>query len=173
MVEANIVSQGNLRRWVTIGAALGIVAGAVFALFEMIAAAAMGDGFWMPLRMIGAIVLGKEALEPSYSLAGAVVVGLLVHMVLSALYGGVLGAVAASAPVLRIRPALVIASTLYGIGLWLFNFYVVTTFAFEWFKDADPTIQFVAHAFFYGTLLGVLLAAFQPREARAPIPQRA
>jgi uncharacterized membrane protein len=48
----------------------GFMAGLLFALFEMIAAALMQNpnSLFMPLRMIGAIVLGPAALEPTYSL---------------------------------------------------------------------------------------------------------
>jgi hypothetical protein len=64
----------DLGWWVKQGAIGGIIAGIVFALFEMIAAALMmgADAFVMPLRMIGAIALGPtkdddgaERAEPS------------------------------------------------------------------------------------------------------------
>ncbi|MFL5802367.1 MAG: hypothetical protein ACJ8CR_11600 [Roseiflexaceae bacterium] len=41
----------------------------------------------MPLRIIGAIALGQQALEPSYALVTAALVGLVVHMTLSIIYG--------------------------------------------------------------------------------------
>ena len=160
----------SLRSWVTWGAAFGALAGIVFALFEMIASWAMDDGFWMPLRMIGAIVLGDGALEASYSLAGAAVVGAVLHMVLSAVFGAVFGALVASVSALRAsRSVLVIAASLYGLALWLVNFYVIASVAFEWFQDANAVVQFFAHTFFFGTLLGVVLA---PRlMGGAPVPR--
>jgi len=161
--------HGPLRGWVTRGALLGVVAGIVFMAFELVAAWAMGDGFWMPLRMIGAIVLGEGALEASYSLAGAVAVGALLHVFLSAAFGAVFGAVVALAPALQAsRSVLVGAAAVYGVALWIVNFYVIAPVAFEWFQDADPVVQFVAHTFFFGTLLGAMLA---PRVMRgAPVP---
>ena len=71
------------------GAIGGIVAGIIFAMFEMIVTASMmgPDAFFMPLRMIGAIALGKAALEPAYSLWSAGLAGVVVHMVLSNLAG--------------------------------------------------------------------------------------
>jgi hypothetical protein len=154
-------------RWLRTGALLGLVAGVVFAVFEMLAAWGMGDGFWMPLRMIGAIVLGEDALEPSYSLAGAALTGAVLHMALSALYGAVFGALAAFALGLQSsRAALVAATSLYGLTLWLVNFYVIAPVAFEWFQDANAFVQFIAHVFFYGALLGLLLAARLPLGAQ-------
>jgi hypothetical protein len=137
---------------------------------------AMGDGFWMPLRMIGAIALGEEALEASYSLAGAAIVGALVHMALSALYGAVFGALLALVPALRGSVGLlVIVGSFYGLAIWLFNFYVVAPVAFEWFQDADAVVQFVAHVLFFGALLGGSFARVAPHAepARRREPLRA
>lgn len=154
----------SLSSWLVRGALIGVVAGIVFAMFEMIAAWAMGDGFWMPLRMIGAIVLGEEALEGSYSLAGAATAGAVVHMALSALYGAVFGALLALVPVLRGSAGLLVAAgSLYGLALWLVNFYVVAPIAFEWFQDANAVVQFVAHVVFFGALLGGSFARVAPR----------
>src|ERR687897_931242 len=78
------------------GAIAGIVAGLVFAAFEMAASAFMMgvEAFFMPLRMIGAIVLGPEALDPGYSLLAAGVAGVMVHMMLSIIYGVIFGEIA-------------------------------------------------------------------------------
>ena len=158
----------SVRRWLVPGALLGVVAGVAFALFEMIAASAMGDGFWMPLRMIGAIILGEGALETSYSLTQAALVGAVLHMVLSGLYGAVFGVLCALVHALRTNRGLLVAgASLYGLGLWIVNFYVIAPIAFEWFQDADPIVQFVAHTFFYGALLGALLASRVPVHAES------
>ncbi len=163
----------SLPKFVTAGALIGVVAGAAFAMFEMVAAWAMGDGFWMPLRMIGAIGLGEEALESSYSLAGAASVGALLHLALSAVYGAIFGGLLALVPTLRTNVGvLVLAGSLYGLGLWLVNFYVVAPVAFEWFQDANAAVQFVAHVFFFGALLGALsskVAHAVPASRREPI----
>lgn len=124
---------------------------------EMIVAALMGMGFFAPLRMISAIVLGEQALEPSYSLGAATIVGLIVHMILSAIYGLIYGLAVSAWSLLHQRVWLVLVATLYGLLLWLVNFYVIAPIAFPWFGMADPVVQFIAHAFFFGTALGLLL----------------
>ena len=142
------------------GIVWGMVAGIVFAMFEMIMAAILGDGFFMPLRMIGAIILGKGALMSSYSLAEAGLVGLIVHMMLSAMFGLVFGLVIGSVTALRSSRAItVVTATVFGFTLWIFNFYVITTVAFDWFKMSNQTVQFFAHTFFFGSMLGLLFAA--------------
>ena len=139
------------------GALWGIVAGLLFAAFEMMATAfLMGIGaFFMPLRMISAIVLGQAALDPGYSLLTAGSVGVIVHMVLSIVYGMVFGALAART--LRGQMAYVGLGSLLGLALWLVNFYVIAPMAFPWFLEANPIVQFIAHTFFFGTVLGYSL----------------
>lgn len=123
----------------------------------MIVAALMGMGLFAPLRMISAIVLGEQALEPSYSLGAAAIVGVMAHMILSALYRLLYGlAVSAWSP-LRPRAWLVLVATLYGLLLRVVIFCVIAAIAFPWFGMADPVAQFIAHAFFFGTAVGVLL----------------
>ncbi len=154
------------------GAIGGLLAGIIFALFEMaVAAVKMGvlDAAWMPLRMIGATVLGEDALMPGYSLAKAATTGLLVHMMLSALFGVAFAVLLVVLPALkRSAPWLVGAATAYGLLLWLVNFYVIARVAgWDWFPDgADQFWQgFIAHTFVFGTLLGVYLVATLRRRA--------
>ena len=136
------------RSLVIAGFLIGIVAGIIFAMFEMIVAALMGMGFFAPLRMISAIVLGEGALDPSYSLGAAIVVGLIVHMMLSAVYGVIFGLVVSGWALLRQRIWVVVVATVYGLLLWLVNFYIIAPVAFPWFGMADPLVQFIAHTFF-------------------------
>lgn len=135
------------------GAIGGILAGIVFAMFEMIASAMMmgGEAFFMPLRMIGAMVLGPVALEPTYSLWAAGLAGIIVHMVLAVIYGGVFTVVFGG---LRSANIDIAVGAAYGLALWLINFYLIAPLAFPWFAEANPVIQVVAHTFFFGAVLG-------------------
>ena len=159
--------HGETNRWVRQGLIGGLIAGLIFAMFEMVVAALINgaSAFFMPLRMIGAMVLGAEALDPGYSLITAGPAGVLVHVVLSALFGAVFGAVVAAVPaVARSTGALVAAAGLYGLLLWLVNFYVVAPAAgWDWFPNGtDEAVQVVAHVVCFGALLGFYL----DREAR-------
>lgn len=144
------------------GIAGGIVAGLVFAMFEMVAAAALmgADAFFMPLRMIGAIALGPAALDPGYSLVTAAVVGVVVHMMLSAVFGGLFGAALSVVPGLTGSTGTLLAvASVFGLLLWVVNFYVLApAFGWTWFPDkTNPVVQFFAHTFFFGTALGIYL----------------
>jgi len=150
------VTPRDMKWGLTQGAIAGIVAGLVFAAFEMMASAFMmgAEAFFMPLRMIGAIVLGPEALDPGYSLLAAGVAGVMVHMMLSIIYGVIFGEIAT---ILRGPAAFIGAGGIFGLVLWLVNFYVIAPFAFPWFLDSNPLVQFIGHTFFFGMVLGYYL----------------
>jgi hypothetical protein len=138
------------------GAVLGIAAGLVFAAFEMVASAVMmgTQAFFMPLRMIGAMVLGPQALDPSYSLLTACLAGVMVHVVLSVIYGMAFAVIAGG---LKARSWDIGLGAAFGFALGVFNFYVVAPQAFPWFLESSPVVQFIGHTFFFGTVLGYLL----------------
>ena len=150
--------------------ATGIVAGIVFAAFEMFAAALlMGpDAVLMPLRMIGAMVLGAEALEPTYPILDAAMAGVIVHLLLSIVFTGVFAAIAgpmlAASGLSTTRGMLALAGIVFGIALWLVNFYLIAPAAgWTWFPErTDPVVQFLAHAFFFGCAAGWMLSRGRP-----------
>jgi uncharacterized membrane protein YagU involved in acid resistance len=135
------------------------MAGLLFALFEMIAAALVQNPnfLFMPLRMIGAIVLGSAALEPTYSLGVAAVTGVLVHLTLSLIFAFIFAALVSPAWTVA---ELAIAGTVFGLCLWAVNFHAIAPVAgWSWFPQrTNPIVQVVAHALFFGCPLGWLLA---------------
>ena len=157
--------------WVRAGLIGGVVAGIVFAMFEMIMAAVLngGDAFFMPLRMIGAIGLGATALDPASSLLTAGGAGLVIHMVLSMMYGVMVAGVIALVPSLSKSTASILAvSSLAGFALWILNFFILAgIFGWNWFPDSqNVAVQFVAHTFMFGTVLGLFLDRFAFRANR-------
>jgi hypothetical protein len=161
-------SEGVPAEWLKHGLIGGIIAGIVFAAFEMIAAAILDgpDMFFMPLRMIGGIALGDQALDPGFSLVAAGVAGLIVHLVLSAVYGIGVAGVARYVPLLASSAtALIVWASIAGLGLWLVNFYVIAPIGgWTWFPEmTNAVVQFIAHTFFYGTVLGIYLNAVARR----------
>ena len=157
--------------WVGYGLIGGLVAGIVFAMFEMIMAVVRdgSEAFFMPLRMIGAIGLGASALDPTTALVSAGGAGLVIHMMLSMMYGVIVAGVLAFVPPLsRTTASVLIVSSLAGFGLWVLNFFILARiFGWTWFPDTqNVAIQFVAHTFMFGTVLGLVLDRFAFRPAR-------
>src|SRR5687767_10755830 len=147
------VTRSELPWAIRVGTIGGIVAGLVFAAFEMVASAAMMgmDAFFMPLRMIGAIALGPSALEPAYSLFSAGLAGVVIHVVLAIIYGVIFAVTTGG---LRSGATEIFIGTAFGFALWLVNFYVIAPMACPWFLASSPLIQFIAHTFFFGSVLG-------------------
>lgn len=139
------------------GAVSGMVAGVVFAMLAMAYAVVMGMGLWAPPRMI-ATIAGFEM--GSAFAAGAVVAGLAIHMVLSAMYGAAFAAVAARLD----RTVLLMAGVLFGLALYMVNFHVMTQFEqFAAFRMMTGNwFEIVIHGV-YGVLLAAGIAAWRSR----------
>ncbi len=136
-----------------------VVAGLLFLLFEMVATALLQglNYFFMPLRMIGAIVLGPTALEPTAPLTVTALTAVLVHMLLSVTFTSVFAAMVSrdwsTGP-------LAIAGMMFGFSLWILNVYIIAPLAgWLWFpQGSNPIVQFVAHVFFFGYPLSFWLS---------------
>lgn len=158
--------------WILSGLIAGIAAGIAFAMFEMVMAALTdgGGAFFMPLRMIGAIGLGKGALDAGASLVTAAGAGLIIHMVLSMMYGVGVAALLRIIPALARTGASILAvSSVAGAFLWVVNFHILApALGWAWFPDGtNALIQIVAHTVFFGTLLGLVLVRLGATAAEA------
>lgn len=167
MSAVSLGARSGVGRWL-IG---GLIAGIIFAMFEMIMAAIMGQGFFAPLRLIGAIGLGTGTLPmptPTIGLATIIPVALIIHMILSMMFGAGFGVVASAIDALRTNPvAVIVAATVVGFLLWIVNFFIIAPILFPWFGMTNQVVQFFAHTIFFGTVLGLLLAAAQQGEERS------
>jgi hypothetical protein len=157
--SAQIQTHMNWNWWVRQAATGGVVAGLIFALFEMVAAAALtgANALFTPLRMVVAIARGPQVLAPDYPLTVIVLGGLSLHLMIAAVYGVIFSILAAALRLARPSLALLAAASLYGLLLWLVNFYLIAPLAFPWFTQTDPIVQCVAHTIFFGAALGLYL----------------
>jgi hypothetical protein len=122
----------------------GAIGGAVFLALDMVLTSLSGGSGSESPRLIAAIVLGDKVLSPSASIFPSVMlVGLIVHVVLSMLYGLPISA-------LVHRTGLATASLLgsiAGLGLYVLNFYVFTS-VFPWFANARTWVTVLVHLVF-------------------------
>jgi hypothetical protein len=154
-------ARSGLGTWVGMGALTGVLAGLVFALFQVImSAAGLGTPLGELIVMVEGVTFGSGSgsisapaiAAPEIAIAG------LTHLVLSAIYGAVFGAVASKVGALRNnRIALIGAATVFGLLIWIVNFFVIAPVAFPWFAQTNAVVQFFAHTLFYGTVLGLML----------------
>ncbi len=172
--EAGVAKKGvhvNYWSWAKTGMVGGLLAGLAFAVFEMIVAAIVAGQLFGPFRMISATVLGQQALSPQVSLATAIMVGTLVHLVYSVVAGAVFALIVAAVTAFHRTPgALVSIGGIYGLLMWLVNFYLIApAFGWIWFPQRASQFWqgFVAHTFLYGALLGWYVAARQLAKPKA------
>ena len=116
---------------------MGVTAGLMFAGYEVIATACLtGPGTAaMPLRTIGAVVLGRGALDSHYSLVIAGLVGMAIHLLLSIAFAGLFTAAvtriatATDGELLTTSGQLALAGIVFGTVVWLVDFYLVARLA--------------------------------------------
>lgn len=149
--------------------AAGFLAGLIFAVFEMIAAAVLNgpQAAFMPLRMIGAMALGAEALDPGYSILVAGSAGMIVHFMLSIVFALLFALVVSPTAT---PGTLALIGIGFGTLLWLVNFYVIAPMmGWTWFPErTNAIVQFLAHAFFFGCVVGWTLARSRTVIVHAP-----
>lgn len=100
------------------GALAGLIGGIAMAMVGMIASLAMGAGLWAMPSMIAGIVLGPQAAMAGG--AGVVLIGFMLHMMLSVIYGLIYAAV-----VNGLTHEFWATGFIGGLLLWLVNFYVI------------------------------------------------
>ena len=153
----------------------GAVAGLGLLCFEMAAVSLSGAGpAAMPLRMATAMVLGRRALAPDYSQVIVGITGVTVYIALSVVFATVFAAIASRIPVMTEGELLTTgvelagAGIMFGIALWLVNFYVIAPLAgWTWFpENAHPAIAFLGHGVVFGGALGVALGRLRVTVSR-------
>lgn len=151
-------------------AGAGIVAGLCLTGFEMMATVWSGAGSAAtPLRMAAGTILGRQALDPAYSLGAASVAGTAVIVLLSAALAILFAAVVSwivdvtEHEVLTRSLDMVVAGVVFGVLIWLVGFYVVAPLAgWRWFPEsAHHTIAFIGYGIFFGGVLGAELGRFR------------
>lgn len=129
----------------------GVVAGLVFVIVEMLLVATVGGGSpWGPPRMMAAIGMGTDVLPPPPTFDfGIVMVGMIIHFLLSIVLGLIFGWVVAKG---RLgMGAAIVAGLVFGLVVYLVNFYLMTGL-FPWFANARNWITVFAHLVFGGVL---------------------
>ena len=152
------------------GVYAGLIAGVVFLILEMgMVWLFMGESPWAPPRMIAAIVLGEGVLpmppdKPATFSLGIVMTAMIIHFVLSIIYGLIGAAIVAN----RMGYAAAIGlGALAGLVIYLINFYPVAAAMFPWFAMARNWISIFAHIVF-GVIVGAAYVGLRrPASAHA------
>lgn len=148
---------GAASSWLGWGAFSGLLAGIAFLAINMWFAASIGQDAAAPLHTIATIVEGPP---PADAVQG---VGVVVHVVLSALFGLIFAALLLP---LRRRSAgwLAWAGLLFGGAVYLVDFQVLARSVawFSAFQATNQPLELAAHLVF-GSVLAALLVLAKPR----------
>lgn len=147
-------------RFIVVSAIAGMIAGVVMAMYAMIASAFfLGQGFFTPLYGIASPIIGSEAMMTSmqkglYFALGPAILGLVIHMMWSALYGVIFGQVVQAAH-LTGAPA-VVSGIVYGIVVMLFmSFVVLPIVGAGGMPAAIGWVSFTIEHMMFGIVLGI------------------
>ncbi len=142
------------RTWIGTGIAGGIIAGIVMAMVAMVWMALAGEGFFKPLSVIASILMGKSAISGSFALVPDLL-GAVIHMVLSAVFGLVFAFVAAHAP--WSSEQIIGTATVYGLVLWIVNVVIIDANFIPAGLSLAPTPLLIVVHLVYGIVLGLIL----------------
>ncbi len=142
----------NIRR--TVGA--GLIASVVMGMIEMLSEAAFGAGFWSPVVFIGATVLRslQSVQVPVPFILVGVVLGLMGHMMNSAIFGLIFAGLFSRAA--RSRLGLAIAGAIYGLVIFGIMWYGVVPAIDPVMLKLNATVFALSHLM-WGVVLGLLV----------------
>lgn len=157
-------------RTIRFGLAVGLIGGALMALWAMLALAITGNGIWTPLNLIAHTFWHDAPLDGQFSLA-AMTLGLMVHLTISAIVGTVIASFV-------VRGALD-GGVLFVVALAVgFSAWMVQAFAWPSIDSAasnafTPWVLATAHVVFAlgaARALERLLRTHEPRTTRPLFP---
>jgi len=135
----------------------GLIAGIVFLMMEMILLAVTGESPWGPPRMMAAMVMRESVLPPPATFdAMIMMVAMVVHVILSVLLAVVFARVLS---LWRLSAGATVAlGAVFGLLVYLVNFYPVAAILFPWFAMARNWISIISHVAFGAVLAWTYLA---------------
>lgn len=144
----------------------GAIAGVVFLVVELLLVALTGGNALDPLRMMAAMVLGRDVLPPAAFGAGVFAAAMAVHFTLSIAFAALWAWILRSLPMATISTLqAAMIGAVFGLALYVINFYPIAGAAFPWFAEARNWISIVSHLFF-GAVLGWAYLRLDVRYAR-------
>lgn len=150
------------------GARAGLIAGLGLGLVEIGASSVLHADPWLPFDFAAAIVVGPEALAPGFPLAASLTLGMVIHVLLSLVFGVAFVAVLALTFQLSARPWLILVyGMLFGVTVWEVNFLaVLPVIAPELTGRLDLVTQvwngIVSYCLVYGPALAAYVIRVRP-----------
>ena len=137
----------------------GIVSGLLFLIANIVLSAIQLGSPWIIFRILASVVMGSRVLPPpaTFDLV-SFLVGLVVHLILSVIFAGILA-------VIIHRWGLLVGvagGAVFGLALYAINFYTFSYF-FPWFFAFKSWMMLVSHLLF-GAAAGGVYEALEVEE---------
>jgi hypothetical protein len=170
MEEGKIVSRDETpARQIGVGGLVaGLVSGAVFALITLGVHVARGQNGWVALKVAAYPFLGDRVMRSGFAL-GPVALGLLVHFLVSIVWGLLFALVAYRLS----RPLTVLLGALWGVVVWLVMFVVVVPLAAHDLAEGGGSFGNLIFHVMFGTMVGLAFLPFQRPDAESPSGRKA
>jgi hypothetical protein len=104
----------------------GLLAGLALGVVEIGASSVLRADPWLPFDFAAAIIVGPEALAPAFPLAASLMLGMVIHVLLSLVFGVAFISGLALTFQLSARPWLILVyGMLFGLTVWEVDFLAV------------------------------------------------
>jgi hypothetical protein len=108
------------------GARAGLIAGLGLGVVEIGASSVLHADPWLPFDFAAAILVGPDALAPTFPLGASLTLGIVIHVLLSLVFGMAFVAVLALTFQLSARPWLIMVYGMsFGVTVWEVDFLAV------------------------------------------------
>lgn len=137
------------------GAIAGLIAGLVMVIISPFLSLMTGIGMWEPVKLIATAVYSPTILDTPGFMLGPVVVGALIHFVVSTVLGIIFGLIFNR--VLHLPTAFGVpiqVGLVYGVLIWTFVYFLVLPFINPTLRASYQT-PFIAQHLVYGVVLGI------------------
>jgi hypothetical protein len=145
------------------GALAGLGGGLAMAIVAAIISASLGGDIWLEAKQIAAVVYGSSvAAQPGF-VAGPVLVGTLLHLIVSAALGALFGIV--TRRVLHLTSEFgtpLLTGLIYGMLIWLVGYFVVLPLVNPLLLETYAPAFIVQHLV-YGAVTGLIYTWLRPK----------
>lgn len=163
-----MVERRDTWELVSHGTLAGLIAGLGLGFIAIVASTVLRGDPWLPFDFAAAIVVGREALAPTFSSAASFALGSMIHLMLSVLFGVAFLTALALTFQLSARPLLlVLYGVLFAFVVWEVNFLaVLPAIAPDLRGRVDLATQLwsgiLSYSLVYGPLLAVYVIVVRP-----------
>jgi hypothetical protein len=150
------------------GAIAGLIGGLAMAIVGAIISASLGGDIWLEAKQIAAVVYGPATTAQAGFAVGPVLIGTLLHLLISTALGALFGIVTRRIFHLTSEfGTLLMAGLIYGMLIWLGGYFVVLPLINPLLRETYAPAFIVQHLV-YGAVTGLIYTWLRPQPYDTP-----